>query len=185
MNCVFLFVYRCMLWAILCFASITFLPGIASPTSDLYLVIAGHSKTLQIGTQSALKESCQPRRSHVGPISPHWNGSRPTQSCLQYVTCHQETESDGSRTTYEEVTQAKVRMNVHQRWALIWRDVGFCALIPSVISSPPAYRCNSWETTGKTPHTVTYTTVTNKPHAHAHTHNQSPENNKLTIWEQG
>lgn len=36
-NCVFFFVYNCMLWAILCFASTTSLPGIASPNQRLVL----------------------------------------------------------------------------------------------------------------------------------------------------
>lgn len=70
-----------------------------------------------------------PRRSHGGPISPHWGGSRPAQSCLQYVTRHQETESDGSHFTFGEVTQAKARNECSPKMgALIWRDVGFVAL---------------------------------------------------------
>lgn len=113
-----------------------------------------------------------PRPSHVGPISPHWNGSRPTQSCLQYVTLHQETESDGSRTTFEEVTQAKVRMNVHQRWALflagrgVLRSDTLCYFVAPCL--PMQFLGDNWEDT-----THSYIHNRHKQATRARTHTQS------------
>lgn len=92
-NCFSFFVYSCMLWAILCFASTTFLYGIASPTSDLYLVtrrLLRRSKTLQTGMEANFIESCHndaptvARFPLTGKLPAHTGSS-------QYVIRHQET----------------------------------------------------------------------------------------------
>lgn len=145
-NCVFFFVYSCMFWAILCFASTTFLSGIASRTSDLYLVTSwAHSKTLWAGTQAALMTAAT-------TTLPRWPDfpSLARLSARTGLSTARHTPPGNRigwipRCLFDEVTQAKVRMDVHQKMGTYLAGCGVrCALIPSAISSPPAHRCNSW-----------------------------------------
>lgn len=114
-----------------------------------------------------------PRRSHGGPISPHWDGSRPAQSCLQYVTRHQETESDGSHFTSDEVTQANARNECSPKmgllfggmWGLLRSDTLCYFVAPGL---PSQFLGDNWEDTPT--HSHIYTTVT---HMHTRAHTQS------------
>lgn len=170
-NCVFLFVYRCMLWAILCFASITFLPGIASPTSDLNLVIAGHSKTLQNGTHTiSPHESCHQDAPTEGPDFPS----------LERLPAHAELFTvrhmpPGNRIgwapyylqgghTSQGQDECSPKMGSYLAGRGVLRSDTLCYFVAPCL--PMQFSGHNWE---DTPHTVTYTTVTNMPHARAHT----------------
>lgn len=126
----FLFVYSCMLRAILCFASTTFLSGIASPTSDLYPVTSWTLQDTPNWDTASPHESCHHDAPTVARFPLTGTATGPRRVVCGTSHAARKPNRIGSHATFEEgqVTQAKVRMDVHQRWALIWRDVGFVAL---------------------------------------------------------
>lgn len=161
-----------MLWAILCFASTTFLPGIASPTSDLFLVTSWILLDTPNWDTTSPHESCLQGAPMGGPISPHWYGSRPTElSAVRHMPPGN--RIGGSRTTFEEGRSHKPRSGwmftkdghlFGGKWGSLRSDT-LCYFVAPLV--PMQFLGDSWE---DTPHTVTYTTVT---HMHTRAHTQS------------
>lgn len=176
-----------MLWAILCFASTTFLSGIASPTNDLYLVTSWTLQDTPNWDTASPRGSCH----HDAPMVARFplTGTAPGPHGVVCSTSHAARKPNriGSHTTFEEARSHKPRSGCMftkdghlfgGMWGSLRSDT-LCYFVAPLV--PMQFLGDNWE---DTPHTVTYTTVTHLQ-THLRTHTQSPENNKLTKWEQG
>lgn len=169
-----------MLWAILCFASTTFLPGIAPPTSDLYLVIRWTLRDTPNWDTASPHESCH--HDALTVVRFPLTGTAPGPHKVACSTSHATRKPNRMDPNLSSGRSHKTRpgMNVHQRWGSYLAGCGVCcALIPSVISSPPRlpmqFLGDNWEDTPHTSHI--YTTVT---HMHTRAHTQSTTRKQQT-----
>lgn len=170
-NCFFFFVYNCMLWAILCFASTTFLPGIASPTSDLYLVIRWTLRDTPIWDTASPHESCH--HDALTVVRFPLTGAAPGPHKVACSTSHATRKPNRMDPILPSGRSHKPRpgMNVHQRWGLLFggmwgslRSDTLCYFVAPRL--PVQFLGDNWE---DTPHTVTYTQPSHTMHTRAHT----------------
>jgi hypothetical protein len=146
----FLFVYNCMLWAILCFCFGYI--SIWHCVSNQRLVPCNqpeHSDTPRHSNlgwkQQVIKAATT--SSHGGPTSPHRNAPGPHRVVCS--TSHA-TRKPNRMCPIQHSTRSHKSssgLDGHQRMGtyLLTGSGVCCALIPSVFSSPPPYRCEFLE----------------------------------------